>query len=903
MTNTCPKCETKNPDTLKFCGECGTQLPSIKDVEVTDTLETPKEELTTGSTFAGRYQIIEELGKGGMGRVYKVNDKETSEKIALKLIKPEISSDKNTVERFRNELTTARKIVQKNVCRMYDLGREEGNYYITMEFIAGQDLKGLIRQTGQLTVGKAVSITKQVCEGLIEAHTLGVVHRDLKPNNIMVDQGGNAKIMDFGIARTVKGKGITGSGVMIGTPQYMSPEQVEGKDIDQRSDLYSLGIILYEMLTARVPFEGDTPLTVGIKQKTEIPKEPIDFNPLISNDLNRVILKCLEKNKERRYQSAKELKSELERIEIGLPTTDRVIPERKTITSKEITVTFGLKKALLPAIALVVIVVAALLFLWKKGPNLDPNLVAVAIFENQTDNSGIDHLGRMTADLITQGLAETDLYETVPTSTVDTTSNEFQQGDFIDFLAKKTGAGRVVSGTYYLRGENLQFQSQVTNTQNQKVLFALDPVIGSVNDSDKIIRILQQEVMGLMAISLDENDKAWIQLGVRPTYEAYKEWKIGVDTFNRGEQERAAKHFKQAMDLDPDFKTPLWLIAAYYLNYGLHKEAEDLIDRARGIRADLDPVTEALVLDYAEAVLRGDGESAYQALKRASDLIGSKIFNYLIALSANGLNRPREAISRLKVLDPEGPYNKNWGGYWGNFTWAYHTLGNHKEELRIARQGLKFNPERRRFLFFEFRALTGLGRIKEIFLGLEKSLAFPPKTGWNHGRLLWETAGCLRAHGYREESFRVLNQRLSWLGDRPEEENKTRPHRYAIADTLYFLEKWEEAQEIYQGLYDENPESITSLGCLGTVAARLGDTEKAKRMSEELRNIERPYLRGTNTSWRSAIAAILGDKEQAMELIREALSEGRTYKILYWNINYESLEDYPPFIELKKPRG
>jgi len=331
MSNKCPKCKSENPESATFCADCGTQLPSLKDIDVTATIETPKEELTTGSTFAGRYQIIEELGKGGMGRVYKALDKETNEKLALKLIKPEIASDKKIVERFRNELTTARKIVQKNVCRMYDLNKEKGNYYITMEYISGQDLKGLIRQTGQLTVGKAVSIAKQICDGLAEAHSLGTVHRDLKPNNIMIDRGGNAKIMDFGIARAVKGKSITEPGVMIGTPEYMSPEQVEARDIDQRSDIYSLGIILYEMTTGRLPFEADSPFAVGIKHKSEEPADPRKLNPQVSEELSQVILKCMEKDKEKRCQVAEELLSELSKIGETKPETIKIAEWKNSI--------------------------------------------------------------------------------------------------------------------------------------------------------------------------------------------------------------------------------------------------------------------------------------------------------------------------------------------------------------------------------------------------------------------------------------------------------------------------------------------------------------------------------------------------------------------------------------------
>ena len=203
----------------------------------TETLEIPTQELTTGSTFAGRYQIIEELGRGGMGTVYKVLDKEIDTKVALKLIKPEIAADQKTIARFRNEMRIARQISHKNVCRMYDLNKTNGSYFITMEYVPGEDLKSFLHRSGKLTIPKTIDIAEQICEGLSEAHRLGVIHRDLKPSNIMIDKEGNARIMDFGIARSVGSKALTGEGFAIGTPEYMSPEQVEGKGVDQRSDI------------------------------------------------------------------------------------------------------------------------------------------------------------------------------------------------------------------------------------------------------------------------------------------------------------------------------------------------------------------------------------------------------------------------------------------------------------------------------------------------------------------------------------------------------------------------------------------------------------------------------------------------------------------------------------------
>jgi serine/threonine protein kinase/Tfp pilus assembly protein PilF len=597
MTTHCPKCKSENTDTARFCSNCAAPLQPSEEISVpTQTIEAPRQELTTGSTFAGRYQIIEELGKGGMGKVYKAQDTEIKEKVALKLIKPEISADKKTIERFQNELKFARKIGHRNVCRMYDLNKEEGSYYITMEYVSGEDLKSFIKRVGQLPSGKAISVAKQVCEGLSEAHRLGVVHRDLKPSNIMIDKDGNARIMDFGIARSLKEKGITGAGVMIGTPEYMSPEQVEGKEIDQRTDIYSLGVILYEMVTGRVPFEGETALTIAVKHKTEVPKDPREYNTQLSEDLSRVILRCLEKEKEKRYQSAGEIRSELTNIEAGIPTTEQVIPERKPFTSREITVQFNLKKLFIPASIVIAIVIIAVV-IWQLLPQKEaippptgkPSLV-IMYFENNTGNESLNHYRKAISDLLITDLSQSRYLDVIGGDQLFNILEDLNLLEAKNYsskalrdVASRGRASYILQGNYTKAEDAFRISVMLHEASTMKRVSSEmfegtgeKSIFSMVDRITKTIKSNFEISVADLARDIDEN----IENITTSSTEALKYYSEGRKYHNSGNYRESIQLMERAVEIDPEFAMALRSLAMSYSNLSMYNESQKYITKA-----------------------------------------------------------------------------------------------------------------------------------------------------------------------------------------------------------------------------------------------------------------------------------------------------------------------------------
>jgi serine/threonine protein kinase/Flp pilus assembly protein TadD len=705
----CPKCHFDNSPDSKFCKECGTQIFLTKDIPVsyTETLQTPIHELRRGTVFAGRYEIIEELGKGGMGKVYRVEDKKINQEVALKLMKPEISLDTRTIERFSNELKMARMISHRNVCRMFDLGEEKGTYFITMEYVSGEDLKSFIKRAAPLGKSRMMAIGKQVCEGLAEAHRLGVVHRDLKPSNIMIDKDGNVRIMDFGIARSLETKGITGAGVMIGTPEYMSPEQVEGKEADQRSDIYSLGIILYEAVTGRLPFEGDTPLSIAVKHKIEMPSDPRNFNSQISEDLSRLILKCLEKDKEKRYQSAGELDFDLMKMEKDIPTAEREIPKHKAITSREITVTIGLKKLLIPASIVVVLTIMAAL-IWRLLPRKEgvpapkiKNSIAVISFENQTGDDALAYLQKAIPNLLITSLEQTgglyvvtwermqDLLEKIGKNDVETIDRD------LGFrLCRMEGVEAIVLGSFIKAGDMFATDVKILDVDSKRLLKSSSSKgegIGSILKTQ--IDELCKEISEGIGVAGQKIELAKMPIADVTTnsMDAYRYFLRGTEDWRKLYLEDARKALEKSVEIDPSFAFAYYHLASIY-NFGGNIEARNkAIEKANALSGKATEKERLFIEARYAWLIERNREKRFRIIQEILEKYPKEKMAYLtLGLLYHQNGNYEEAISQFNKaleLDP------NFGEAHNGIGYTYIQMGKFEKSIVHFEKYASLNPE------------------------------------------------------------------------------------------------------------------------------------------------------------------------------------------------------------------
>ena len=844
MIQICPKCHSDNPPGSRVCTICGLQLDIVDNLSLADTgtKEIPKKELKRGTTFADRYEVIEELGRGGMGKVYRVEDLKIKEELALKLINPEVASEKNTIQRFINELKVAHKISHRNVCRMYHLGEDKGTYYITMEYVPGEDLKSMIRMTRHLSIGSAVSIVKQVCLGLAEAHRLGVVHRDLKSSNIMIDRDGSARIMDFGIARLYSDKGITEAGIMIGTPEYMSPEQVEALDVDLRSDLYSLGVILYEMVTGKLPFKGDTSLITAVKHKTETPQDPRTFNTQIPVELSNIILKCLEKKKDKRYQSAEELLSSLSAIEKDLTTSEQSSPLKKTTffaDKKE-----GSKKSWKLAIAFIIaalIIGLGIVLLSKKQAAIpqERKMLVVLPFEN---------LGLAEDEYFADGVTEeiTNRLAALQGLGVISRTSATQYKDSnktIKQIGEELRADYVLEGSVrWNRGTESNGRVRVTP---QLVRVTDDTQIWS-DQYDRVIEDIfsvQYEIAEQVAQNLDltilEPERQALANNPTESIEAYQLFMQAREHEDRGWAflepdgfDRAIEMLEEAVEIDPEFALAyarMSYIHSRMYFFGIDRTQEratksrDTVNTALELQPDLPEANLSLGFYYYWCLYDYDrAAEIFEDVQRVRPNFDPQLFGY-IQRRQGKWEQCLETLKRAFRISPRDQQI------------AYEIGGAYVSLHRFEQADMWFN---RTLELFPDHLPSLLGKIAVQILSegnIEKAKEFLPLLPQHPlADYMWFTLNML------ERNYEDL---LGWLAESPYDEHEDQ-HFYFHIDLAYAMvyhanqnaalmnSHAESARIILEEKVKDQPEDPRYRAGLGIVYAYLGQKEKAIQEGE-----------------------------------------------------------------------
>jgi tetratricopeptide (TPR) repeat protein/predicted Ser/Thr protein kinase len=516
---------------------------------------------TPGTLLAGRYEVVQLLGEGGMGAVYKAHDRELDRNVALKVIRPDLSHDPKMLERFKQEIIVARQVTHKNVVRIFDLGTHESLKFITMEYVEGSDLATIL-QKQRLTAPESARIIRQVCRALEAAHAENVIHRDLKPQNIMIHGSGRACVMDFGLARTIELSGMTQTGAMIGTPAYMSPEQAKGNPSDARSDIYSVGVMFYSMLTGKLPFQAETMIASLLKRTQELPPPPQVVDDSIPKDLSDIVMKCLAIDPADRYASASEVAEAVEAWiggkQPGRLSLDVPIPAPSPAPASKRN---SLRWVALAA-ALALIVAAGGWYLRTKwaGSNSTashaPVTALIADVDNRTGDAVFDGTLEPVLRLALEGATFISAYDRtrlrdlgVPPSTSRLDLDGARK------IAIAQGLGIVLSPTLTQEGGSYKFSVQAIQPVTGNVIArAEDRPVGKSQVLSSV-GVVAEAVRGALGdAEISEADRRFAADTLSSTsLDAVHQYSLGMNALSTGKFEDALASFTKATEIDKSF--------------------------------------------------------------------------------------------------------------------------------------------------------------------------------------------------------------------------------------------------------------------------------------------------------------------------------------------------------------
>jgi serine/threonine protein kinase/tetratricopeptide (TPR) repeat protein len=644
-------------------GTAGWSVPAQPiDLESSSTGYAP---LAIGVLLAERYRIVKLLGEGGMGAVYRAEDIELDRPVALKVIRPEVAANPVILQRFKQELIMAREVTHPNVVRIFDLGTSDGIKFITMELVEGRDLKHMIVEGHRFSPDEIVDIIQQICRALQAAHEAGIVHRDLKPQNVMLDSQGQAKVMDFGVARSMETTGLTQTGQMIGTPAYMSPEQAMGESVDARSDLFSLGIILYEMLVGEVPYHSDTAYGTILKRTQEPPVPPIKRKPEVPDLLNDVAVKCLQIERDLRYQSVQEILEDLGTGQAPQMPSALTRLRYKLRRSKPATriMIGGL------TVALAALAVLTITGRWSDAPapaaqvEIEPVSLAILPFRNSTGNPDIDWLQSSVAEMLRSDIGQSARLRTVPSDRVHQILSDLKLdvGASLDAatirrLAAHSNAGLVLSGQYSKLGDTIRIDAVLHDLEGQRTI----PVKAEAASETELlaaIGTLAESVRENMDLSSDaiRELEATAFAPSTESIEALRHYNEGLQFERQGNYVEALSALERSVEADARFALAHAKLGEIYVSLGRDGDAERASRTALDLSEDL-PEYERYLIGASYAMVLNDHDQAIAAYERLAQAAPEdpQINFHLADLyeQIGDLDKARQRLDKVLAGDP-----------------------------------------------------------------------------------------------------------------------------------------------------------------------------------------------------------------------------------------------------------
>jgi serine/threonine protein kinase/tetratricopeptide (TPR) repeat protein len=866
--------------------------------------------LQPGVLFGGRYEILSVLGQGGMGAVYKARDRELDRLIALKVIRPELATDPAILLRFKQELILSRNITHKNVVRIYDLGEADGIRFISMEYVDGEDLRTLLRRQGKFPPKEAIAVVEQVCRALDSAHSEGVIHRDLKPQNIMRDKHGRIVVMDFGLARSLGDTGMTQTGAIVGTLEYMSPEQALGSTLDQRSDIFSVGLIFYELLTGKAPYEADTAIASLMKRTREEARSASDVDASIPRSLSAIVSRCLEREPANRYHSSVELLQQLTTWEanpnISAETLSKMI-SHPIVRPSRFSLDLPGKSWMWIAGAVLVIALATFAgrtLLNRTGtpygemtrgiPSLKQGkYVAILPLKQVGDQKTLGYV----ADGIQEALAA-KLFQLkeIHLASSDPVEKAVAKNLPLSKLARELGVNLVLQGMVQGNSDSLRVTLSLDDATTGKRVWSQE-FPGAPGD----VLALEDQIYGTLAtaLALKPTDEEQARVGAHPTenLKAYDLYLQGRNTLRNGHSQDSYRQsvglFEQAIGKDPNFALAYAGLADSALR--MYAETKESIwaqkatlaaQQAERLSNNEPEVHLSLGSVYS---MTGKNTQAVTELKRALELApnsDSAYRNLGDAYSASG--QSEEAIAAYQKAVAANSY------YWTNHTGlgnAYLAVGDAAKALPEFQKVIEIAPDSPMGYEGVGSVYLRQGKWSEAIPQYEKALALAPDspTYSNLGTAYFWLRNYDQATKMYEKAVEMTpndEQLLGNLGDsyRWSGHSDQAAAAYGKAISLAFQE------------LQVNPRSATIMGDLGLLYAKKGDAANALQYTQQARAISSDDVQLMYSE--AQVKTLIGSPEDALKSLRLALQKGYAAQEAWNDPELQKLQALPQFSQL-----